>query len=94
MEQKRLHLLSLHTLIHYGSPKTCTQTELELETLGNSTPPMITSDELSHTYKDTALAEKTISCTLKFPTPTKLVPQRCCLDHLSVPNKHHQTTHE
>ena len=48
----------------------------------------------SSTCSIAALAEKTISCTLKFPTPTKLVPQWCCLDHLTVPNKHHQTTHE
>ena len=94
MEQKRLHLLSLHTLLCYGSQQARIQAATDFQTMESLTPPFITPQELTQAYNNVPLAEKMMLCTLHISPPTKVVPQQCKCAHPPVSNKHHQKDHQ
>lgn len=89
-EQKRLHELSLHTPVPYGSPPTRDKANAELCEIDSLSPPCITSTELIEGYNNPSKANETITHTLNTSSFTNQTPLRRPLNEQRLQSRKHQ----
>lgn len=75
-EQKRLHILSLYTLLRYGSNDSQATAANDLRDMVTSTTPYVTPEELANGFLDIKNAEKAISRAFDDVATTNTIPHR------------------